>query len=404
MARSLRVVVVGAGPVGAVTALALARRGLDVTVLESDAVYDDKPRAATTHASTLEMLGSLGIVDQVIARGLVSRRFQHWDRVTGELVAEFDFGRIAGETPHPYAVQCESHKLVEIALGALARWPNARVLRGHTVTALVQDGTGVRAICDTSDGAVEVAADYLVGTDGARSVVRKAIGIGFEGYTFPERFVGLTTPFDFEARHGYSNRNYFADPERWVMLFKVAGNDMRGLWRVISPATSDEPDEAVLADDAVQARVQHFFPSAAPYEIHYRGLYKFHQRVADRFRVGRVFLAGDAAHVNNPAGGLGMNSGIHDGMELAELLDLINRGERDDAILDRYDRRRRPLNVEFVQQQTVANKRRLEERDPATRRARLDELRAICADPARHQAFLLRSSLIESVRRAAGID
>jgi 3-(3-hydroxy-phenyl)propionate hydroxylase len=403
MAQRLRVAVVGAGPVGAVTALALAQRGLDVTVLETDAVYDEKPRAATTHASTLEMLGALGIVDEVIAQGLISRRFQHWDRVTGELVAEFDFGRIGDETAHPYAVQCESHKLVNIALRALGRCPDARVLRGHTVTAVSQDANGVRAACETEAGPVAIAADYLVGTDGARSVVRKAMGVAFEGYTFPERFVGLTTPFDFEARYGYSNRNYFADPERWVMLFKVAGNDMQGLWRVISPATTDEPDDAVLAADALQARVQHFFPNAAPYDIHYRGLYKFHQRVASCFGAGRVFLAGDAAHVNNPAGGLGMNSGIHDGMELAELLDLVQRGSADASILGRYDRRRRPLNVEFVQQQTVANKRRLEERDPETRRARLDELREICADPARHKAFLLRSSLIESVRKAAGI-
>jgi 3-(3-hydroxy-phenyl)propionate hydroxylase len=403
MPRPLRLVVVGAGPVGAVTALAFAQRGLDVTVLEADAAYDEKPRAATTHASTLEMLDALGVVDEVIAQGLISRRFQHWDRVSGELVAEFDFGRLAGETPHPYAVQCESHKLVRIALAALARHANARVLRGHTVAGVVQDAAGVRATCETADGAAEIAGDYLVGTDGARSVVRKAIGVEFEGYTFPERFVGLTTPFDFEARYGYSNRNYFADPERWVMLFKVAGNDMQGLWRVISPATTDEPDDAVLAEAAVQARVQHFFPRETAYDIRYRGLYKFHQRVAGRFSAGRVFLAGDAAHVNNPAGGLGMNSGVHDGMELAELLDLVNRGAADASILDRYDRRRRPLNVEFVQQQTVANKRRLEERDPATRQARLDELRAICADPVRHKAFLLRSSLIESVRKAAGM-
>ena len=404
MGGALRVIVVGAGPVGAVTALAFAQRSLDVTVLETDAVYDEKPRAATTHASTLDMLGTLGIVDEVIAQGLISRRFQHWDRVTGELVAEFDFGRIAGETAHPYAVQCESHKLVNIALAALAGHANARVLRGHTVAVVEQDGEGVRATCETPGGGVELRGDFLVGTDGARSVVRKAMGVAFDGYTFPERFVGLTTPFDLEAHHGYSNRNYFADPERWVMLFKVAGNDMKGLWRVISPATTEEPDEAVLAPEALQARVQHFFPKAEPYDIHYRGLYKFHQRVASRFSVGRVFLAGDAAHVNNPAGGLGMNSGIHDGMELAELLDLVNRRAADPAILERYDRRRRPLNVEFVQQQTVANKRRLEERDPETRRARLDELRQICGDPARHKAFLLRSSLVESVRRAAAID
>ena len=403
----MRVVVVGAGPVGTVTALAIASHGIahgiDVTLLEADERYDEKPRAATTHASTLEMLATLGIVDEVIAQGLISARFQHWDRVAAKLVAEFDYGLLEDETPYPYAVQCESHKLVAIAEAKLGVLPNAAVYRRHEVTAVEPGADGVRVECTTPGGPAVFAADYLVGTDGARSLVRKAIGVEFDGYTFPERFVGLTTPFDFEREYGYSNRNYFADPEKFVMLFKVAGNDLRGIWRVISPTDVDEPDEAVLSDEAVQARVQHFFPRADRYEIRYRGLYRFHQRVASAFRRGRVFLAGDAAHVNNPAGGLGMNSGVHDGMELAELFAAVAAGA-DAGLLDRYDRRRRPLNVEFVQEQTVANKRRLEERDPAVRRAHLDELSRIAADPARARAFLLRASLIQSVRKARTID
>lgn len=396
-------IVVGAGPVGAVTALAIAAQGLNVTVLEADERYDEKPRAATTHASTLEMLRDLGIVDEIIRQGLVSARFQHWDRVSGERVAEFDYGLLADETPFPYAVQCESHKTVAIAAGQLATYANARVLRRHEVAEIHPGAESVRVVCDTPDGRADFVADYLVGTDGARSLVRKTLDIGFEGYTFPERFVGLTTPFDFEREYGYSNRNYFADPEKWVMLFKVAGNDMQGLWRVISPTDVDESDEIVLAEDAAQARVQHFFPKATPYEIRYRGLYRFHQRVASTFCRGRVFLAGDAAHVNNPAGGLGMNSGIHDGVELAELLGAVASGA-DASILDRYDRRRRPLNVEFVQEQTVANKRRLEERDPAVRKTHLEELARIAADPVRARQFLLRASLIQSVRKARTID
>jgi 3-(3-hydroxy-phenyl)propionate hydroxylase len=178
---------------------------------------------------------------------------------------------------------------------------------------------------------------------------------------------------------------------------------MAGIWRVISPAEGDEPDDAVLAEDALQARLQHFFPQPAAYDIRYRGLYRFHQRVASSFRAGRLFLAGDAAHVNNPAGGLGMNSGIHDGMELAELLAAVAAGA-DPSLLDRYDRRRRPLNVEFVQEQTVANKRRLEERDPVVRRTHLDELARIAADSARARQFLLRASLIQSVRKARTIE
>lgn len=401
---TLHIMIVGAGPVGAVTALAMAQQGLDVTLLESDAVYDEKPRAATTHASTLEMLASLGIVDEVITQGLVSPRFQHWDRVSGELVAEFDYSRLADETPYPYAVQCESHKLVGIALGRLAAYPNARVLRGHEVTAVEQRGAVVEVTCATVNGPVTLVADYVAGTDGARSVVRKAIGAQFEGYTFPERFIGMTTPFDFEAHYGYANRSYFADPARWVALFKVAGNDMQGIWRVISPATSDEPDEEVLAEDALQQRMQHFFPREAAFEIRYRGVYRFHQRVASHFRAGRVFIAGDAAHVNNPAGGMGMNSGIHDGMELTAILARTMRDGASEPLLERYQRRRRVLNIEVVQRDTVLNKRRLEERDPAVRRAHLDALRRTAGDAAAHHQFLLRASLIESVRKAATIE
>ena len=300
------------------------------------------------------------------------------------------------------SVQCESHKLVAIAEARLSGFSHARVLRGHEVVAVEQDDGAVRVACATQGGPVTFTGDYLIGADGARSLVRKAAGIGFDGYTYPERFVGLTTPFDFEREFGYSNRNYFADPERFVMLFKVAGNDMRGIWRLISPADSDDTDAAVLDDAAVQARIQRFFPRDEPYDVHYRGLYRFHQRVASRFRAGRVFLAGDAAHVNNPAGGLGMNSGVHDGIELAELLAGVAAGAPPDS-LDRYDRRRRPLNVEFVQEQTVTNKRRLEERDPALRRERLDELRRIAGDPARARQFLLRASLIAAVRKARTI-
>jgi 3-(3-hydroxy-phenyl)propionate hydroxylase len=400
MTRPLQVVVVGAGPVGAVTALAMARKGIAVTVLEADASYDEKPRAATTHASTLEMLADIGIVEEVHRQGLVSPRFQHWDRVTGELVAEFDYARLAGDTPFPYALQCESHKLVKIALDCFSRYPNARVMRNHEVTALEQAADAVTVACRTPGGPATFAADFVVGADGARSLARKSIGAGFDGYTFAERFVGMTTPFDFEAHYGYANRSYFADPERWVAVFKVAGNDMKGLWRVISPATTDEPDEALLSDESLQQRIRHFFPGQAAFDIRYRGVYQFHQRVASSFRAGRVFIAGDAAHVNNPAGGMGMNSGIHDGMELTEILAQVMRDGHDEGLLGRYQRRRRELNIEFVQRDTVLNKRRLEERDAQVRRAHLDELRRTADDPASHKRFLLRASLIESVRKA----
>ena len=400
MSGAIKVIIVGGGPVGMVTALAMAQRGLQVTVLEADAAYDERPRAASTHASTLEMLASLGLIDEVLRQGLIAPRFQHWDRVSGELIAEFDYARLKDDTPYPYVVQCESHKLVAIAEAKLRCLPGVQVLRLHTVTALRQYDDSVEVACESPQGSLRLSADFVLGTDGARSVVRGAIGADFAGYTFDERFIGITTRFDFEQHYGYSNRNYFSDPERWCAVFKVAGNDLKGLWRVISPATSAEPDEVVLSEPALQQRLQRFFPRAEPYVIEYRGAYRFHQRVAEAFRVGRVFLAGDAAHINNPAGGLGLNSGIHDGMELAAILGQCLHHGVDEALLDRYQRRRRALNIEFVQQDTVQNKRRMEESDPQVRRRNHDDLRRIAGDPAAYHQFLLRASLIESTRRA----
>jgi 3-(3-hydroxy-phenyl)propionate hydroxylase len=242
----------------------------------------------------------------------------------------------------------------------------------------------------------------VIGADGGRSTVRKALDIAFEGYTWPERFLVLTTLNDFERLLGCCYRNYFADPREWVNLFKIAGDDGRGRWRAVFPAPADEDDETVLSDAAVHGRLQGIVPTPQPYAIVHRNLYKAHQRVAAAFRRGRVFLAGDAAHVNNPIGGLGLNGGIHDAIELVDTLRLVADGE-DQRLLDRYERRRRPLIIEFVQRATIDNKKRLEATDPGSRQAHFDELRAMAADAQRHRGFLLRTSLLESAWKAASI-
>jgi 3-(3-hydroxy-phenyl)propionate hydroxylase len=308
-------------------------------------------------------------------------------------------------TPYPFVVQIEQHKIVNMVLERLAAYDTVEVYRGATVTSFEQDEKGVVAYASLGGETVRLAGDYLIGTDGGRSTVRKGLGVEFEGYTWPERFLVLTTLFDFQQVFAdCSYRNYLADPEEWVNLFKVAGAEENGRWRAVFPTEVDETDERALSDPEVRRRLGRLAIDANPAEqLIHRKLYKVHQRVAASFREGRAFLAGDAAHVNNPIGGLGLNCGIHDAFELVNSLDAYARGEADEDILDRYDRRRRQLNIEFVQRQTVDNKQRLEEKDPVLRRKRLDNLAATAADPEKMRQFLLRTSLIDSVRHSATI-
>ena len=397
------ILIAGGGPVGLIAALALARQSLPVHVFEAESKVNDAPRAATTHAATLEILEELGLADEVIRRGLVEPLFRTWDRSTGRLVAEFDFTNLKNDTRYPFAVQCEQHKLANMAIEKLRDFPHATLEFSARVTSISQSNDAVEITVETGVGMRKIKGSYLIGADGGRSTVRKSLGIEFEGYTHPERFLILTTPFDIGARFPGCTRNYLSDPEDWCALFKVSGDDGAGLWRVLSSTRLDQTEAELFDHEAVEHWLQQFIPKDGRYDVAHRNLYNVHQRVAASFRKGRVFLAGDAAHVNNPLGGLGLNFGIHDAIELTGLLGRVLRREAPVDTLDLYDRHRRPLNIEFVQQQTIANKKRMEEKDPAARAKTFEQLAATAADPAAHRAYLLRASLIDSVRKHATV-
>jgi 3-(3-hydroxy-phenyl)propionate hydroxylase len=383
--NSRPILIAGGGPVGIITALALAQRGVPVRLFEAAEAVNEAPRASTLHPATLEMIAAIGLLDDVVAQGLVARTFQFWDRPTRGVVAEFDHAILKNDTPYPFVVQCEQHKIAKMGLERLKAFRHAEVTFMASVSAIAPHDDRVDITIDTASGGQTVTGSYLVGADGGRSTVRKALGIEFEGYTFPE--------------HGVAYRAYFSDPDEWANLFKVAGDDHKGRWRAVFPAVPGQNDDEVLNPAATEARLQKFFPKAGPYEIFHRNIYRVHQRVAASFRKGRVFLAGDSAHVNNPIGGLGLNCGVHDATQLASLLSAVTLGERPEKDLAHYDAVRRPMNIEYVQQQTIANKRRLEEKDPAKREANFEVLRRNAADPVAHRTFLMRTSLLESVRR-----
>jgi 3-(3-hydroxy-phenyl)propionate hydroxylase len=399
-----RILIAGGGPVGLLCAWLIGRHGLPVRLFDNNGTLQADPRAATTHPATLDLLSEDGLADDMARVGLVAPIFQFWDRPSQQLVAQFDHAVLKNDTRHPFVVQCEQFKTAKLILDRLRLLPNVEVLFDHEVIDVTQSADAVTVQVRGPDGTVsQHTGGYLIGADGGRSTARRRSGITFEGFTWPERFIVLTTPFDFERGRGYCYRSYFADPGAWCNCFKVSADGPPGLWRTVYPTDPTQSEAEILSDAGVQARIQSFFPSASPYEIVHRNLYVTHQRVAETFRKGRALLAGDAAHVNNPIGGMGLNGGIQDAVNLSDKLVRIMRDDAPEHLLDLYDLQRRTVAIEFVQEQSIANKKRLEAADPEVRKRNLDELRATAADPERARQFLLGTSMIASQRRAQGV-
>lgn len=401
---SNRVIVIGAGPVGLCLSLVLAQEGVPVCLIEALGEHnflEQVPRAGTNHPATLELFARIGLYDKLEPRGIIAPLFHYWDRHEGKLVAEFDHAHLKDDTSFPYVLQCERIKIVEEALKLVKSHPGIELRLSTEFTAFSQTADGVTAQVTNAAGETEtIEGSFLVSAEGARSIVRKDLDIEFEGFTYPDRTLNIEVAYDFR-KHGYTERNYISDPDEWSNLFHWKGPPDR--WRVHFPTAPDADESALTHPDALQARLQRFLPTGKAFDIVGSNLYVVHQRVAKKFRAGRAVLAGDSAHVNSPIGAMGMNSGIHDAFNLAEKLVGILRGDADADILDRYERQRRHVALQHTQAQTMRNKRLLAEKDPAVRRKNHDELRRTAEDPKLARAFLLRSSLIESLREAEQI-
>ena len=391
-----RVLIAGAGPVGLVAAAYLVRQGVPVTVLESGSQLSNESRASTFHPPTLDMLDDLGAAGALIAQGLIAPKVQYRSKREG-ILAQFDFGDIADLTRHPYRLQAEQFKLTRILLEQLKDNPLFEIEFEATVEDVEQTRDIVHARVLRGKSIETRSGRWLIGADGARSTVRRALDIEFEGFTWPERFLVVSTPFDYGSVFpDVVSVSYVADPVCWHFLLRVGE-----VWRVMFPVPADVSDEAATAPEYSQAMLRTIVPGVDKFEVSHTTLYRVHQRVAQTFRVGRAFVVGDAAHINNPLGGMGMNGGVHDAVNLSQRLACVWKGAAPEGELDRYDLQRRQITLEYVQKHTIQNKRDLEAADEEAQNEFRDRLRRTRDNLELRRAYLQRISMIASLNRAA---
>ncbi|MEM5470281.1 NAD(P)/FAD-dependent oxidoreductase [Hoeflea sp. AS60] len=393
-AKKDRVLIVGAGPVGLVSACCLSQAGIPVTIVETSRELPSDLRASTFHPPTLDMLDRFDVSKKLVERGLVCPQWQFRDRTEG-VIATFDLGLLAGETNHPYRLQCEQWKLSEELRSVIEADSQIDLIYGARATDVRQDEAGVTLTVEHTDGTSEdLSGSYLIACDGAHSVVRKTLGISFDGLTIPEIFLSMSTTFDFvEAIPDLAPIAYLTDPSEWAVLLRTPS-----LWRVLLPTDPNQTEEQIKDPETMERRLQALCPKSGPYELVHSTAYRVHQRVAAAYVAGRVFLAGDSAHLNNPLGGMGMNGGIHDAVNLCDKLVDVWNGKAPLDVTERYNRQRRKVAIETVQEQSLRNRKMMAENDPAARAAYHDELRRIADDPAAHKDYLMRSSMIQSLR------
>lgn len=398
------VVISGAGPAGSVLALYLAQRGIPIIVLEKEASLPIDLRASTFHPPSLEMIEQLGhgVVEGMLEKGLIADRYQYRDRISNQ-VATFEMKLLQEETKYPFRLQLEQYELTHIIGERLKVFDNVSMRFEHDVQGFTQTDDYVDVDVQTPTGREIIRTSFLVGADGARSNVRKASGIEYGGFTYDEKFLVVSTDFRFEeVFDDLSWVNYVSDPEEWCVILRTEKT-----WRVLFPTKPENVDdeEKLLSDEFIQRRLHHLHDKEGDYDIGHRTLYNVNQRVAETYYKGRAVLAGDACHINNPLGGMGMNGGIHDAFNLGKkLVDILQNRADYMSQFEHYNRQRRDLAVRFVQDHTIANKKLMEATDTDSQASRQNFLMDSAADPEKAKAFLLERAMINCVRDSEAVQ
>ena len=391
--------IVGAGPVGFVTALRLAQAQVPVILIEKEAALQDDLRASTFHPPTLEMLDELDLTAGLLEAGLKGPTWQIRLHETHEK-AEFDLAVLKHDTRYPFRLQVEQRVLCALAAEQVKDNPYVDFRLETELLDFTQTDDSVTARIQGADGQVdEIVTPFLIACDGSKSLVRAFLDLPFEGLTYPETTILATTHFPFEDHlPELSNVNYVWYDSGTFSLLKLPD-----IWRCSIYASEGQSDEDALAPDNIESKLQEIVPQDTPYKVEEIRPYRIHQRIVEDYRIGRVLLAGDAAHLNSPSGGMGMNGGVHDAFNLTARLPNVLCGKESMGSLDQYTRQRQPIAKEQILQQAHKNRTRMQQRDPAWRREELTRLQNITRDPDQLRAYLLKSSMIEGLRKSQEI-
>ena len=382
---------------GLTLAYGLSESGVPVTLVESDLAVSRQLRASTFHPPTLDMLDPWGITQELIAQGRITPTWQIRLHETGEHVT-FDLSVLKNDTAHPYRLQCEQAVLSQALETRLQQQPSARIWRGATVVDVGQDSRSAWVDLRPADGLTteRLHAAYVIGCDGAHSQVRKAIGASFEGTTYPDTTLLVTTHFDFAGLWpDLAGVNYVWQDEGTYSLLHLPD-----IWRVSLHPLAERPLEEEAKPDRIIERLQTLFGGQHHFELQEVRPYRVHKRLASRWRAGRLFIAGDAAHLNNPKGGMGMNGGIHDAMCLRDVLVRALEGQASDELLQSYERQRLPVVREDIIGQSDRNHARMQLRSLQERRSALAQLQALIDDHDRLYRHLRQTSMLDGLERA----
>jgi len=399
-----QVIIAGAGPVGLVTALGLAQKGISVLVLEKNSIeVPPQWRGSTIHPPTLAIFDELGLADEIIAGAIKVEVLQYRDLEIEEVV-NFGYDCLDGQVKFPFRLQYEQYKVLKLLRTAASNNPKIEIKYDTLIESVTQDSDGV-SVQVTNNGATHILrADWLVGADGSHSAVRKALGIELDGFTYPYPTTVVATPFKFEDHFaGLAPVTYWSGPTGRLSMIRTPD-----IWRIAMTtplegvdissddrgSISEPTQDFIVAIDLLLSRLPGV--SLADLELKQYEVYRSHQRIAREFSVDRVALAGDAAHLTTTNGGMGLNSGVQDAAALVKALEAAI-AQNSSGPISQYAKERKEFCTNFLQPTTTTNHKTVDNPDYEARKSRLTELLADTNNPEVVKQVIARASMISEL-------